>query len=48
MENKTTQIIIRLSEQEKKDIEQKAKDHGFRFVAEFVRVMMIKGTLEIK
>lgn len=48
MDNKDKTIMIRVTEEEKKFIENKAREHGFRFIAEYVRIMCLKGKLEIK
>jgi hypothetical protein len=37
-----------LTEEEKKEIEKRAKEHGFTSLSEFMRVMLIKGKLEFK
>lgn len=43
-----TKIEVRMTKDEKLEIEQRAKQFGFRTVSEFIRVVSIKGTLNIK
>ena len=45
---KTKRLNFFLTEDEKKEIEKRAKEHGFSSLSEFMRVMLLKGKLEIK
>ena len=47
-ENKTETIIIKTTKKEKEMIELRAIENNFQSVSEFIRVLVLKGKLEIK
>lgn len=48
MNTQNTKIEVRMNKQEKIQMEKRAKEFGFTTLSEFIRVIAIKGTLNIK
>jgi hypothetical protein len=45
---RTLSLLIRLTPEEKKQMEERCEQFGFTQVSEFVRALALKGKLEIK
>lgn len=48
MADREVGILIKVSKEEKEQITQRAKENGFASISEFIRIMTLKGKLEIK
>jgi hypothetical protein len=47
-DNKIESILIKLTKLEKNEIEERAKKYNFSSTSEFIRVLALKGKLEIQ